>query len=86
MARDLDKVFELIDLMGVYRIQPSIIHFTNMIHVSFYSRNSQKAELAFKLFKKSGLKGDAILYSKLIDGLIRDKKIKRVPKYIEYCL
>lgn len=51
-ARDLDKVFELTDLMEVYGIQPSIIHYTNMIHVSFYSRNSKKAELAFKLFKK----------------------------------
>lgn len=86
LARDLDRVFELLDLMEVYKIKPSIIHFTNMIHVSFYSKNSKKAELAFKLFKKQGLKGDAILYSKIIDGLMRDRKYNRVPIYIDYCL
>lgn len=44
-----------------------------MIHVSFYQRNHRKAEFAFKLFTKEGLKGDSILYSKLIDGLINTK-------------
>lgn len=46
-ARELEKAFELIDLMAVYNIQPSIIFFTNLIHNSFYNRKPNKAELAF---------------------------------------
>lgn len=57
--------------MKVYSIEPSIIIFTNLIHISFYNRNPRKAELAFTLFRKMKLGGDALIYSKIIDGLIR---------------
>ena len=56
--------------MKVYNIEPSIIIFTNLIHISFYNRNPRKAELAFTLFRKHNLDGDALIYSKIIDGLI----------------
>lgn len=51
-ARELHKAFELLDLMKVYKINPSIIVFTNLVHISFYNRNPKKAELAFSLFRK----------------------------------
>ena len=72
-SRELYKAFDLLDLMEVYKIKPSIIIYTNLIHISFYNRNPRKAELAFTLFKKKGLQGDRLMYSKLIDGLIRFK-------------
>lgn len=72
-SRELELAFDLLDLMGVFNINPSIIIYTNLIHISFYCRKSRKAELAFSLFKKSGLDGDSLLYSKMVDGLIRAK-------------
>lgn len=72
--------------MNVYNIAPSIIIFTNLIHISFFCREPRKAELAYSLFKKQKLDGDCLIYSKLIDGLIRFRQIKKVPKYIKYCV
>ena len=72
-ARDLQAAFDLLDLMNVYQIKPSIIIFTNLIHISYYCREPRKAELAYSLFRKHNLDGDELLYSKLIDGLIRFK-------------
>ena len=72
-SRELHKAFELIDLMEVYEIKPSIIVFTNLIHISFYDRKPRKAELAFKLARQHKIRGDKLFYSKLIDGLIRFK-------------
>lgn len=57
-----------------------------MIHISFYSRNPRKAELAFTLLRKDKIRGDTLLYSKIIDGLIRFRLVNKVPKYIKYCL
>lgn len=71
--------------MCVYKISPSIIIYTNLIHISFYCREPRKAELAFTLFRKNKLDGDSLIYSKIIDGLIRFKQIKKVPKYVKYC-
>ena len=85
-ARDLESAFDLLDLMNVYNILPSIIIFTNLIHISFYCREPRRAELAFTLFRKHKLDGDSLIYSKIIDGLIRFKNLKKVPKYIKYCL
>ena len=85
-ARELHKAFELLELMKAYEIKPSIIIYTNLIHISFYNRNPRKAELAFTLCRKSKNRGDAVLYSKIIDGLIRFRQINKVPKYIKYCL
>ena len=72
--------------MGVYEINPSIIIYTNLIHISFYCRQPRKAELAFSLFKKSGHDGDALLYSKMVDGMIRMKQFNRVHKYVDLCI
>lgn len=72
-ARELQNAFDLLDLMNVYNIQPSIIIFTNLIHISFYCREPRKAELAFLLFKKTKVNGDSLIYSKIIDGLLRFK-------------
>lgn len=85
-SRELSKAFELLDLMAVYSIKPSIIIFTNLVHISFYNKAAKKAELAFTLFKKTGLKGDKLLYSKLIDGLIRFGEAGKVEKYIDLAI
>lgn len=85
-SRELSKAFELLDLMDAYKIKPSIIIFTNLVHISFYNKTPKKAELAFTLFKKLGLRGDKLLYSKLIDGLIRFGEESRVEKYIDYAI
>lgn len=85
-AKELHKAFDLLDLMMVYEITPSIIVFTNLVHISFYNRNPKKADLAFTLFKKQGLKGDRLLYSKLIDGFLRFNDHSKVLKYIDLAL
>lgn len=85
-ARDLQKAFELLDLMAVYEIHPSIIIFTNLIHISFYNKKPRKAELAFQLLKKKKLRGDCLLYSKIIDGLIRFREYDRIEKYIDLAI
>ncbi len=72
-SRELHKAFNLLDLMEVYDIKPSIIIFTNLIHISFYNRKPRKAELSFTLCRRAKIKGDRLLYSKIIDGLIRFK-------------
>lgn len=38
------------------------------------------------LFKKHKQRGDFLMYSKIIDGLIRFKVIKKVPKYVDMAL
>lgn len=85
-SRELYKAFDLLDLMAVYKIKPSIIIFTNLIHISFYNKNTKKAELAYSLFKKQGVKGDKLLYSKIIEGLIRFNELPKVEKYIDDCI
>ena len=85
-AKELHRAFDLLDLMTVYEISPSIVIYTNLIHVSFYNRNLKKADIAFTIFKKSGAKGDRLMYSKLIDGFMRYKEHNRVVKYIDLAL
>lgn len=65
-------------------MQASIIFFTNLIHISFMLRNSRKAELAFNLFKKTGKRGDSLMYSKLIEGVIKAKKHEKIGFYLDY--
>ena len=83
-ARNLSKAFDLLDLMKVFKIKPSIIIYTNLVHISFYNKNPKKAELSYTLFRKDKGKGDKLLYSKMIDGLIRFKEINKIKKYIKY--
>ena len=85
-ARELHRAFDLLDLMAVYEISPSIVIFTNLVHVSFYNKNPKKADVAFTLFKRTGMKGDRLLYSKLLDGFMRFKDHNRVVKYIDVAL
>lgn len=85
-SRELYKAFDLLDLLKVYNLSPSIITFTNLIHISFYNRNVRKAELAYTLLRKEGIKGDSLLYSKIIDGLIRFREISRVPRYVNFAI
>lgn len=81
-SKELHKAFDLLDLMRVFEITPSIIIYTNLIHISFYNRNPKKADIAYALIKKDGLKGDRLLYSKLIDGMMRFKDHNKVVKYV----
>ena len=85
-SRELHKAFDLLDLMTAYEIAPSIIVYTNLVHISFYNKSPKKAEIAFALFKKAGLKGDRLLYSKLITGLCRFKESQKVHKYLDYAI
>ena len=85
-SRELHKAFDLLDLMAAYKIIPSIIVYTNLVHISFYNRKPKKAELAYILYKKLGHKGDRLLFSKIIDGLIRYREYSKVMKYVNYAL
>lgn len=85
-SRELHKAFDLLDLMMVYEITPSIIVYTNLVHISFYCNNPKKADLAFTLFKKQGMKGDRLLYSKIIDGMTKYKDYGKIEKYLNWAL
>jgi pentatricopeptide repeat protein len=79
----LKSAFALIDLFKEIKMKPSLIFFTNLIHVSFFNKKPNKAELAFTLLKKDELRGDRLMYSKLIEGLLRFKQTERIPTYIQ---
>lgn len=83
-SRELGKAFDTLDVMKAYGIKPSIIVFTNLVHISFYSRNLKKVEEAYRRFKKEKLKGDRLLYSKLVDGFLRNKDVARALKYLNF--
>ena len=83
-SRELKKAFDLIPVMKAYDIIPSIIVYTNLVHISFYNKNFRKVESAFSMFKRDKLKGDRLLYSKLIDGFLRFKDMGRALKYLNY--
>jgi pentatricopeptide repeat domain-containing protein 1 len=85
-ARELQKAFDLLELMEVYDIRPSIIIFTNLIHISFYNKNPKKAEVAFLQFKRHGGLGDKLMYSKLVEGLIKFKETAKLMRYVEMAL
>lgn len=85
-ARELQKAFDLLELMEVYDIRPSIIIFTNLIHISFYNKNPKKAEVAFLQFKRHGGVGDKLMYSKLVEGLIKFKETSKLMRYVEMAL
>lgn len=85
-SKELHKAFDLLDLMAAFDITPSIIIYTNLIHISFYNRNPKKADVAYTLAKRAGIKGDRLMYSKLIDGFMRFKEHDKVIKYVELAL
>jgi len=82
-AHDLNRAFDQLDLMSVHKIEPSIVIYTNLIHVAFYNKNYKKAEQAFLLFKKTGNRADKLMYSKLINGLLKFASLSRAVKYID---
>ena len=83
-SRELNKAFDTLDVMKAYGIRPSIIVFTNLVHISFYSRNLKKVEEAYRLFRREKLKGDRLLYSKLVDGFLRNRDPARALKYLNF--
>jgi len=85
-AHELQKAFDLLDLMAVFKINPSIVIYTNLIHISFYNKCPKKAETAFALYKKTGARGDRLFYSKLIDGLLRFDDHNKVLKYLDLAI
>ena len=80
--KDLIGAFNLLKLMQEKNIKPNIIYFTNLIHVSFSSKNHSKAIEAFELCERSGLKKDSCMYSKLIKGLYINRQFRLVRKYL----
>lgn len=79
----LKSAFDLLGLMEQYQLRPSLIFFTNLIHVSFFNKKPLKAELAATLMKKEKIRGDKLMYSKLIEGLLRFKQTERVLQYVQ---
>lgn len=79
----LKSAFGLLEMFDEMKMKPSLIFFTNLIHVSFFNKKPNKAELAFTLMKKEAIRGDKLMYSKLIEGLLRFKQADRIPQYIQ---
>ena len=83
-SREVTKAFDLIPVMKAYNIDPSIIVFTNLVHISFYNKKYKKVTEAFTMLKKDKLKGDKLLYSKLIDGFLKAKAYNTAIKYFKF--
>lgn len=83
-ARKVDKAFELIPVMKAYGIPPSIIVYTNLIHISFYNKKLKRVEEAYNLIKKDRIRGDRLMYSKLIDGFLRFRDQRKALKYLGF--
>jgi pentatricopeptide repeat protein len=79
----LKTAFDLLEQMEAFFVKPSLIFFTNLIHVSFFNKKPAKAELAATLMKKNKIKGDKLMYTKLIEGLLRFKQTDRVLYYVQ---
>merc|ERR1719322_202429 len=79
----LKNAFDLVNMFAEINTKPSLIFFTNLIHVSFYNRKPNKAELVHTLMRKEGIKGDKLMYSKMIEGLLRFKQTKNVMDYVQ---
>lgn len=83
-AREVDKAFDLIPVMKAYGISPSIIVYTNLIHISFYNKKLRRVEEAYSLIKKNRIRGDRLMYSKLIDGFLRFRDQRKALKYLNF--
>ena len=85
-AYKLKSAFDLLSIIEEYNLTPTLIFFTNLIHVSFYNKKPVKAELAVSLMKKHKIAGDKLMYSKLIEGLLRFKQTERVLEYVQMAI
>lgn len=74
----LNKAFDLVKIMKEREIQPNLIYFTNLVHISFFMKNPQSVEKAYQMCLDYGLKIDSIFYSKIIDGMLYMKKKNRI--------
>jgi pentatricopeptide repeat domain-containing protein 1 len=83
-SREVKKAFDLIPVMKAYNIVPSIIVYTNLVHISFYNKNFRKVEEAYSMLKRDRIKGDRLLYSKLIGGFLRFKNYPKALKYLRF--
>lgn len=83
-SREVKKAFDLIPVMKAYGIVPSIIVYTNLVHISFYNKAFRRVEEAYSMLKRDRIKGDRLLYSKLISGFLRFRDYPRAFKYLRF--
>jgi pentatricopeptide repeat protein len=82
----LKSAFDLLEYIAKHNMHPSLIFFTNLIHVSFFNKKPAKAELVATLMAKEKVKGDKLMFSKLIEGLLRFKQTQNIPTYIQQAI
>lgn len=85
-SKNLSKAFELLALMKQKKVEPTVIFFTNLIHISFGLANWEKAQEAFTLCNELGIPKDSYIYSKFLKGLIYFKKYNLVEKYLQQAI
>ena len=83
-AKEIKKAFDLIPVMKAYGIKPSIIVYTNLIHISLYNKKFSLTNKAFFMLKKDKIRGDKLLYSKLVEGYLKNDKKTETFKYLNY--
>jgi pentatricopeptide repeat protein len=67
-ANMVEEAFALLDSMKSIQVHPSLIVYTNLMHIAFRCDRPDLAEKSFQLMSKQGVKGDHICFSKLITG------------------
>lgn len=55
-------------------IEPNLIYFTNLVHISFYCGNYKKAHQAYELLHFYKIKPDSKFYQKIIEGSLYFKR------------
>lgn len=82
----LKQAFDLLEYIAKNNMRPSLIFFTNLIHVSFFNKKPAKAELVATLMAREDIKGDKLMFSKLIEGLLRFKQTQNIAVYIQQAI
>lgn len=80
-ANMAEEAFRLLDEMRKLSIIPSLIVYTNLMHISFRCERPDLAEKSFMLMTKQGVKGDHVCFSKLITGFQELKLYKKAFSY-----
>jgi pentatricopeptide repeat protein len=78
-----EEAFSLINEMRRWNVEPSVIFFTNIIHISFSNRQAHLAEKAYFMMCNEGLQPDLICIAKLVQGFTRAKLLHKAVTFVK---
>ena len=77
MAGRVEEAFGLVKIMQSWGIEPSLIFFTHLVHISFSNRLPMLAEKAFLQLEERSINPDILLLEKLVQGYTRARLLHK---------